>query len=172
MKKRSLIYVFLIIISMFLYGCKADNTLTDTKKNEIKKTIDLVLSYKNGYDDTMKKYITENNFHIANYVYVYSSYIGQVDLQKYESSIKSIKEEDGKYKVCMILNLSGVSLEEPHNEDNSHDGHDHDDEKTEITGEDVPVEVVVKKIDNNYFIQGFTEYESLEKAAMLNKGFK
>ncbi|WP_411170445.1 hypothetical protein ACH36K_08190 [Clostridium sp. MB05] len=160
MKKRILVVTFLIFIQILMFGCSQG--ISKGKEKDIKETIDLVLSYKNGYNDTMKKHISEKNFYVCNYVEFYSLYIGELNLEKYESSVKSIKEENGKYKVCMILNIKAKAVEI------------HGDEKAsdEAIGENIPVEVVAREKDGLYFIEGLTEYENLEKAAELNEGFK
>lgn len=139
---------------------KNENISNELEK-EIKDDIDLVLSYSNGYDDTMKKHISEDNFYVCNYVEFYSLYIGELTLNKYESEIVSIKKENEKYTLCMLLNMQAVSLE-------NHEGHGSD----EAVGENVPIEVIVKEKDNEFYIVSFTEYEDLEKAKGLNDGFK
>lgn len=160
MKKLILAVLILIFVQIFTIGCSKE--LSKENEKEIKETIDLVLSYKNGYDDNMKKHISEDNFYICNYVEFYSLYIGELNLEKYESSIKNINKENEKYKVYMLLNMEAKALET------------HGDEKAsdEAIGEDVPIEVVVKERNGEYYIEGFTEYENLEKAKELNPGFK
>lgn len=160
MKKRVLISVILVFITIFMFGCS--RSVSKGQEKDIKETIDLVLSYKSGYDDTMKKHISEKNFYLCNYVEFYSLYLGELDLNKYESKIISIKNENEKYKVCMTINMKAKALE-THGDEQLSD---------EAIGEDVPVEVVVKKNDGEFYIEGFTEYEDLEKAKELNDGFK
>lgn len=159
MKKLILAVLILVFAQIFMIGCS--KKVSKESEKEIKETIDLVLSYKNGYDDNMKKHISEDNFYICNYVEFYSLYIGELNLEKYESSIKNINKENEKYKVYMVLNMEAKALE-THGDEESSD---------EAIGEDVPVEVVVKEKNGEYYIEGFTEYENLEKAKELNSGF-
>lgn len=159
MKKRILV-ITLLLAQILMFGCSKDVSRENEKK--IKETIDLVLSYKDGYDDTMKKHISEDNFYICNYVEFYSLYIGDLNLEKYKSNIVNIKNENGKYKVYMTLDMVAKALE-THGDEEASD---------EAVGEDVPIEVVVKENDGEFYIEGFTEYEDLEKAKELNDGFK
>lgn len=159
MKKRILV-ITLLLAQILMFGCAKDVSRENEKK--IKETIDLVLSYKDGYDDTMKKHISEDNFYICNYVEFYSLYIGDLNLEKYKSNIVNIKNENGKYKVYMTLDMVAKALE-THGDEEASD---------EAVGEDVPIEVVVKENDGEFYIEGFTEYEDLEKAKELNDGFK
>ncbi|VYT78000.1 hypothetical protein [Clostridium tertium] len=165
MKKR---YVSLIIVAiiqiMILVSCSNSSGINSKTENKIKETIDLVLSYEKGYDETMKKHISEKNFYVCNYKEFYSLYIGEVTLEEYDSEIVDIKEEDGKFKVYMLLNIKARSLEV--HEDESGEGSD------EAIGENIPIEVIVKEKEKELYIEGLTEYESLEKAKELNEGFK
>lgn len=183
MKKKLLVSIMLILaIVLNINGCSSgieekDNSITqeessisENKDNgdisidlekQIKEDIDLVLSYTNGYDDNMKKHISEDNFYVCNYVEFYSLYIGELNLNKYESNIVSIKKEDEKYTVCMLLNIEAIAKE-------NHEGEGSD----EAIGENIPVEVIVKEKDGEFYIVSFTEYEDLEKAKELNEGFK
>ena len=94
-----------------------------------------------------------------------------MSLEKYESNIISIKNKEDRYVVCMSINMVGKALEthydEGDEEDEGHEGH-----SDEVIGEDVPVEVILKNRNGELYIEGFTEYESLEKAKELNEGFK
>lgn len=168
MKKSLLISMLVIIISVFITGCQSTKDLKSKEEDKIKETIDLVLSYENGYDDTMKKHISEKNFYVCNYAEFYSKYIGSVDIKDYESEIISLREDQDRYVVCMKLNLRAVSLE-VHEHD---DGSTHEEGSDEAIGEDVPVEVILKERSGELYIEGFTEYEDLEKAKELNEGFK
>ena len=169
MKKSLLISTLVIIISVFVTGCQStSNDLKSKEEDKIKETIDLVLSYEKGYDDTMKKHISEKNFYVCNYAEFYSKYIGSVDIKDYESEIISLREDQDRYVVCMKLNLRAVSLE-VHEHD---DGITHEEGSDEAIGEDVPVEVILKERSGELYIEGFTEYEDLEKAKELNEGFK
>ena len=42
---------------MFLVSCSDSSSISSRKEKEIKETIDLVLSYEKGYDETMKKHM-------------------------------------------------------------------------------------------------------------------
>lgn len=169
MKKSLLISMLVIIISVFITGCQSTSKdLKSKEEDKIKDTIDLVLSYEKGYDDTMKKHISEKNFYVCNYAEFYSKYIGSVDIKDYESEIISLREDQDRYIVCMKLNLKAVSLElHEHN-----DGSTHEEGSDEVIGEDVPVEVILKERSGELYIEGFTEYENIEKAKELNEGFK
>lgn len=160
MKKSNFFSIILLCITIFMIGCS--NNISSQQEKEVKGTIDLVLSYKGGYDDTMKKHISEKNFYVCNYVEFYSLYLGKLELEKYESDINNIEKENSKYKVYMILNIEAKSLE-THGDEGLSD---------EAVGENIPVEVVVKKKDGEFYIESFTEYENLEKAKELNNGFK
>lgn len=169
MKKNILKVMLIIIISMVITGCQSTSKdLQGKEKDNIKDTIDLVLSYEKGYDDIMKKHISEKNFYVCNYAEFYSRYIGEVNIKNYESEIVSIREDQGRYVVCMTLNVTAVSLE-VHEHD---DGSVHEEGSDEAIGEDVPVEVILKERNGELYIEGFTEYENLEKAKELNEGFK
>ncbi len=169
MRKNVLVSMLVIIISIAITGCRTTSKdLQSKEKDKIKDTIDLVLSYEKGYDDTMKKHISEKNFYVCNYAEFYSRYIGTVDIKEYESKIISLREEQDRYIVCMTLNLKAVSLE-VHQHD---DGSIHEEGSDEAIGEDVPIEVILKERNGELYIEGFTEYENLEKAKELNEGFK
>lgn len=163
MKRRVRIISQILLMFILLVGCTKEG-ITNDKRNEIKETVDLVLSYSNGYDEVMKKHISEKNFYICNYKEFYALYIGEVTIEKYESKIKSIEEKDGQYIVRLILNIE-AKAKEIHEEDD----HEHSDT---ATGENIPVEVILKEKEGEYYITSFTEYENLEKAAELNEGFK
>ncbi len=169
MKKNILKVMLIIIISIVITGCQSKSkNLKSKEEDKIKDTIDLVLSYEKGYDDTMRKHISEKNFYVCNYAEFYSKYIGKVDIKDYESEIVSIREEQGRYVICMTLNITAVSLE-VHQHD---DGSVHEEGSDEAVGEDVPVEIILKERNGELYVEGFTEYENLEKAKELNEGFK
>ena len=128
MKKKLLVSIMLILaIVLNINGCSSgieekDNSITqeessisENKDNgdisidlekQIKEDIDLVLSYTNGYDDTMKKHISEDNFYVCNYVEFYSLYIGELNLEIDDKKLKiedinnkiNLLEEDKKYQ--------------------------------------------------------------------------
>ena len=164
MKKSILIITLIIILQIFMVGCSntSSDDMTGSEETKVKETIDLVLSYENGYDDTMKKHISEENFYVCNYVEFYSLYIGELDLKKYESEIVSFKKNQERYIVCMLLNIEAKSLET----------HGDEEEGDEAIGENVPIEVILKERSGELYIESFKEYEDLEKAKELNDGFK
>ena len=164
MKKSILTITLIIILQIFMVGCSnsSNEDITGSEEAKVKETIDLVLSYENGYDDTMKKHISEENFYVCNYVEFYSLYIGELDLKKYESEIVSFKKNQERYIVCMLLNIEAKSLET----------HGDEEEGDEAIGENVPIEVILKERSGELYIESFKEYEDLEKAKELNDGFK
>lgn len=163
MRKRLRFISQILLIFLLLVGCTKGG-ITNKKEAELKEIIDLVLSYNNGYDETMKKHISEKNFYICNYKEFYALYVGEVIIEKYESKIKGLEEKDGQYIVQLVLNIE-AKAKEVHEED-GHEGSD------TLTGEDIPVEVILKEKDGEYYITSLTEYENLEKAAELNDRFK
>ncbi|MBS4804382.1 MAG: hypothetical protein KH005_05795 [Clostridium sp.] len=167
MKKRHFSFIIILIIQiMFLVSCSDSSSISSRKEKEIKETIDLVLSYEKGYDETMKKHISEKNFYVCNYKEYYSLYIGDATIDEYESKVVNIYKDGEKYKVYMLLNIKARGLEVHKNEDGSEEGSD------EAIGEDIPLEIIVKEKDGEFYIEGLTEYENLEKAKELNEGFK
>lgn len=167
MKKRHFSFIILLIIQiMVLVSCSDSSSISSKKEKEIKEIIDLVLSYEKGYDETMKKHISEKNFYVCNYKEYYSLYIGDSTIEEYESRIVNTSLESGKYKVYMLLNIKARGLEVHKHEDGSEEGSD------EAIGEDIPLEIIVKEKDGEFYIEGLTEYENLEKAKELNEGFK
>ena len=169
MKKIIITTMLILILGISIVSCSSNSgELTNSEKTKIKDTIDLVLSYEKGYDDTMKKHISEKNFYVCNYQEFYTTYIGEVDLQEYKSDIVSIREDQERYIVCMTLDMKAVSLES-HTHD---DGSTHSEGSDEAIGEDVPIEVILKERNGELYIEGFTEYENIEKAKELNEGFK
>lgn len=163
MKKSIITFIAILILNIFMMGCSsASGNLSKSEETRVKDTVDLVLSYKNGYDDNMKKHISEKNFYVCNYVEFYSIYIGSLNLKKYESNIISIRNDNGRYVVCMNINIEAKALETHGDEELS----------DEVIGEDVPIEVILKERNGELYIEGFTEYESLGKAKELNEGFK
>lgn len=165
--KKSII-ILIAILSIFIVGCSdSSDNFSVNAKTEIKETIDLVLTYESGYDEIIKKHVSEKNFYICNYVEFYSNYIGEVTIRDYQSEIISIEEDQGRYVVCMILNIKATSIDE-HTHD---DGSAHEGGSDEVIGEEIPVEVILKERNGELYIEGFTEYENLEKAKELNEGF-
>lgn len=166
MKKKSVFLIIALVIIIVLVGCSNSTSITSKTEKEIKETIDLVLSYENGYDENMRKHISEKNFYVCNYKEYYSLYIGDSTIEEYESKVVNTFKDDGKYKVYMLLNIKARALEVHKNEDGSEGGSD------EAIGEDIPLEIIVKEKDGEFYIEGLTEYENLQKAKELNEGFK
>jgi len=182
MKKSILTIILIMILQVFMVGCfnssseditniqendgiiniQENDTITKSEENKVKETIDLVLSYTNGYDETMEKHISEKNFYVCNYVEFYSLYIGELELKKYESEIVSLRKNQDRYIACLLLNIEVKSLET----------HGDEEEGDEAIGENVPVEVILKERSGELYIESFKEYEDLEKAKELNEGFK
>lgn len=181
--KKFLKNIILILTLFTLVSCTGKGNVNKVNINEIKEKIDYVLSYENGYDDNMKKYITEDNFYIANYVEFYSVYLGEMIMKEYKSEIINFEESgDDLIKVYMKIDMIAASKEihlheekdDHNNEVNENDESEHSNEeelRDEAIGEDVPVEIIVKFENGNYVIKSFTEYESLDIAKELNKGF-
>ena len=166
---RKSIIALILIISIFTIGCsREENEFIRNNKDKMKDTIDLVLSYENGYDDTMKKYISEENFIGSNFMEFYTAYIGEVEIQDFKSKIVSVREaEDGRYLASTVIDIKALSTESHTHADGSvHEG------GHEVAGEDIPVEIVLLEKDGEFYIEGFTGYESLEKAKELNEGFR
>lgn len=159
MKKRIFIILSLCVL-IFLVGC--NSKVAKEEELKIKEVIDLVLSYPPNYDENVSKYITEKNFDVCNYSKFYSLYIGDNKIEEYESVVRNIEVDNEKYIVSMVLNMKAKALE-VHGEGN---------DSEEAIGEEVPVDIVLKKKDDSYYIESFTEYESLEKASEYNKSFK
>lgn len=182
MKKSILTITLIIVLQIFMVGCsnsfnngiteskendgitsiEGNDTITKSEENEVKEIVDLVLSYKNGYDETMEKHISEKNFYVCNYVEFYSLYIGDLTLNKYESEIVSLRKDQDRYIACMLLNIEAKSLET----------HGDEQEGDEAIGENVPVELILKERNGELYIESFKEYENIEKAKELNDGFK
>ena len=139
------------------------NNISQNDINEMKEIVDKVLSYDKDYDDEVKGYIDQYTFNTCNYVVFYSYYIGDVILTKYESEIKGLSKEDGKYNLCMVINMEAqaTTLES----DGEEEGYD------TAEGNDVPVEVTLVKKKGNFYIESVKEYDSLEIAQNENKNF-
>ena len=169
MKKALIITTLIVFLSIVMVSCSNNSKdINNDENTKVKDTIDLVLSYNKGYDNTMKKHISEKNFYVCNYIEFYTTYIGDVDLKEYESEIISIRKDQDRYVVCMTIDMKAVSVETHQHED----GSVHEAGSDEAVGEDVPVEVILKERSGELYIEGFTEYENLDKAKELNKGFK
>ena len=160
---KKIISIILIIISINSVGCSSNN-ISNNEINKMKETIEKVLFYEKSYDDEVSNYIDEDTFNECNYEVFYSYLIGKVEFTKYESEVKGVTKEDGEYKLCMVLNMEaqGTTLES----DGVEEGYD------SVEGNNVPVEVVLKKEKGNYVIKSVKEYESLEIAENENVNFQ
>ncbi|MBQ6820753.1 MAG: hypothetical protein IJO26_05635 [Clostridium sp.] len=165
MKKR-LSIVFLIILNLLMISCSKDSLQSEVDESTAKNVVDLVLSYEKGYDETMKKHISEKNFYVSNYLEFYSNYIGNADITDYSSEVVSFRESQERYIVCMILNIKAIATD-THEHEEGEEGY-----SDEAIGENIPIEVILKERDGELYIESFTEYENLEKAKELNGGFK
>ncbi|MBE6052529.1 MAG: hypothetical protein E7212_01245 [Clostridium sartagoforme] len=166
MKKS--IFVLILIISIFLVSCSSDqNGFSRSDKTKIKDTIDLVLSYEKGYDDTVKKHISEDNFYNSNFYEFYTMYVGKIEIKDYNSKIINIREEAGKYLASIVIDIKALAIgTHTHDDGSVHEsGH-------EIAGEDMPVEFTLVEKEGEFYIDGFVAYENLEKAKELNEGFR
>lgn len=164
MKKWVFCVANIFISILLLIGCS--NNVNDNDKEEIKKVIDTVLSYDGGYDVNVNKYVSKDTFYDSNYVVFYSYFLGDTDLTKYESEVKSIEKEGDQYIAYMVINMEAVG--ELIGEE---DGEEEVDEP-EAEGNNVPVEVVLSKKDGQFYIEKVKEYDSLQEAKKEHEGFK
>lgn len=159
---KKILAFLLIIVNIGMVMCSSNN-ISSNDINEMKDIADKVLSYDNSYDDEIKDYIEEDTFELCNYKIFYSYYIGDVNLTKYESELMGVSKQDGKYNLCMVINMEAqaTTLES----DGEEEGYD------TAEGNDVPVEVVLTKKRGKFFIESVKEYDSLEIAQNENKNF-
>lgn len=153
-----------VVFFLLLTGCT--NILTDNDSEEIKKTIDTVLSYEANYDDNINKYVSQETFYDSNYVVFYSYFLGNTHLTKYESEIKSIVKAGDKYTAFIVINMEAVG----EYIDEESDGEDIHEAGAE--GNNVPVEVILSKKDGHFYIENVKEYDSLEEAIKEKEEFK
>lgn len=160
---KKIVVFILMLFSISGVGCSSSN-ISSKDINEMKEIVDKVLSYEKAYDDEVSNYIDEDTFNECNYEVFYSYLIGEVEFTKYESEVKGVTKEAGEYNLCMVLNMEaqGTTLES----DGVEEGYD------SVEGNDVPVEVVIKKEKGNYVIKSVKEYESLEIAENENENFR
>lgn len=172
--------IILILFSFILVSCTKEDNGNEINIDAVKDVIDYVLSYDNGYDDNMKKHISEKNFYVANYVEFYSLYLGELEVKEYKSEIINFENSDDFTTVYMTIDMIAASkevhLEENETEDSNEEvnvsGDNSETElRDEVIGEDIPVEVMVKFENGTYVIKSFKEYENLETAKELNEGF-
>lgn len=159
------IYIVTIILSfILLVGCNTG--VSDSEAKEIKKVVDAVLSYDGGYDDNVNKYVSREIFNDSNYVVFYSYFLGDTDLIKYESEIKSIIKDGDKYTACIVINMEAVG------EFIDEEGEGEEVHQAEAEGNNVPVEVTLLKKDGQFYLEKSKEYNSLEEAIKENDKFK
>lgn len=141
----------------------SSNDISNSDIKEMKEIVDKVLSYDRGYDEEVSDYIKEDVFNKSNYVIFYNYYIEDVILNKYESEVLGASKDDGKYNVCLVINMEAQStvLET----DGLEQGYD------TAEGINVPVEVVLRKNNREFYIESIKEYDSLEIAKKENKNF-
>lgn len=141
----------------------SSNDISNSDIKEMKEIVDKVLSYDRGYDEEVSDYIKEEVFNKSNYVIFYNYYIEDVILNKYESEVLGASKDDGKYNVCLVINMEAQStvLET----DGLEQGYD------TAEGVNVPVEVVLRKNNREFYIESIKEYDSLEIAKKENKNF-
>lgn len=141
----------------------SSNDISKSDIKKIKEIVDKVLSYDMGYDEEVSDYIKEDVFNKSNYVIFYNYYIEDVILNKYESEVLGASKDDGKYNVCLVINMEAQStvLET----DGLEQGYD------TAEGVNVPVEVVLRKNNREFYIESIKEYDSLEIAKKENKNF-
>lgn len=141
----------------------SSNDISKSDIKKIKEIVDKVLSYDRGYDEEVSDYIKEEVFNKSNYVIFYNYYIEDVILNKYESEVWGASKDDGKYNVCLVINMEAQStvLET----DGLEQGYD------TAEGVNVPVEVVLRKNNREFYIESIKEYGSLEIAKKENKNF-
>ena len=156
--------IMIIVIVMFnLTMVMCSSNISEKDIDDMKEIVDKVLSYDGDYDDEVSDYIDSTTFNESNYVIFYSYYIGSVELNKYESEVMGVTKEDGKYNLCLLINMEAqaTTLES----DGVEEGYD------TAEGNDVPVEVVLTKKDGEFYIESVKEYDSLKIAQNENKNF-
>lgn len=157
----NIMVIVMVMFNLTMVMCSSNISQKDIEK--MKEVVDKVLSYDGGYDDEVSDYIDSQTFNESNYVVFYSYYIGNVVLNKYESEIMGVTKEDGKYNLCLLIDMEAqaTTLES----DGVEQGYD------TAEGNDVPVEVVLTKKEGEFYIESVKEYDSLEIAQNENKNF-
>lgn len=159
---KKILAFLLVLLNIYMVMCSGSN-ISQKDIEEMKEVVDKVLSYNGDYDDEVSEYIDNTTFNESNYVIFYSYYIGNVVLNKYESEVIGISRDDGKYNLCLLIDMEAqaTTLES----DGVEEGYD------TAEGNDVPVEVVLKKSKGKFYIESVKEYDSLEIAQNENKNF-
>lgn len=158
----NIMVIVMVMFNLTMVMCSSNN-ISENDINEMKDIVDKVLSYDGDYDDDVSEYIDSQTFNESNYVVFYSYYIGPVVLNKYESEVMGITKEDGKYNLCLLIDMEAqaTTLES----DGLEQGYD------TAEGNDVPVEVVLTKKKGKFYIESVKEYDSLKIAQNENKNF-
>lgn len=141
---KKILAFLLVLLNIGMVMCSGNN-ISQKDIEEMKDVVDKVLSYDGGYDNQVSEYIDSNTFNESNYVIFYSYYIGSVVLNKYESEVIGASKDDGKYNLCLLINMEAqaTTLES----DGVEEGYD------TAEGNDVPVEVVLKKVKGNFILK-------------------
>lgn len=165
---KSKIKVISIILSVcyIFVGCSS-KSIDDSEKVKIKNAIDIVLSSEANYAGDVVNYCDEETFYESNYTIFYSYFIGQAKLSKYESELVSVEANGTEVKAAVVLNMVAEPVVDGSELQNSVMY-----ESEGATGDNVPVEVVLKKKDKDYYVVSTKEYDSLEDAQNNNKLFK
>ena len=157
----NIMVIVIVMSNLTMVMCSSSISQKDIE--EMKEIVDKVLSYDGDYDDEVSEYIDSQTFNESNYVVFYSYYIGDIVLNKYESEVIGVTKEDGKYNLCLLIDMEAqaTTLES----DGVEQGYD------TAEGNDVPVEVVLTKKEGKFYIESVKEYDSLKIAQNENKNF-
>ena len=157
----NIMVIVMVMFNLTMVMCSSSISQKDIE--EMKEIVDKVLSYDGDYDDEVSEYIDSQTFNESNYVVFYSYYIGDIVLNKYESEVIGVTKEDGKYNLCLLIDMEAqaTTLES--------DGVEQGSDTAE--GNDVPVEVVLTKKEGKFYIESVKEYDSLKIAQNENKNF-
>lgn len=158
----NIMVIVMVMFNLTMIMCSSSN-ISQNDIDEMKEVVDKVLSYDGDYDDEVSDYIDSQTFNESNYVVFYSYYIGSVVLNKYESEVMGVTKENGKYNLCLLIDMEAqaTTLES----DGVEEGYD------TAEGNDVPVEVVLTKNEGKFYIESVKEYDSLKIAQNENKNF-
>ena len=158
----NIMVIVMVMFNLTMIMCSSSN-ISQNDIDEMKEVVDKVLSYDGDYDEEVSDYIDSQTFNESNYVVFYSYYIGSVVLNKYESEVMGVTKENGKYNLCLLIDMEAqaTTLES----DGVEEGYD------TAEGNDVPVEVVLTKNEGKFYIESVKEYDSLKIAQNENKNF-
>ena len=140
----NIILIVMVMFNLTMIMCSSSN-ISQNDIDEMKEVVDKVLSYDGDYDEEVSDYIDSQTFNESNYVVFYSYYIGSVVLNKYESEVMGVTKENGKYNLCLLIDMEAqaTTLES----DGVEEGYD------TAEGNDVQVEVVLTKIEGKFYIE-------------------